>query len=86
MAEPARSSDPKRLAFYERIGGYSMSPLWESLHVLVSSEPRTPAVAHQWKYDDEVRPYLMEAGGLLSAKEAERRVLILENPGLPGKA
>ena len=28
-----------------------------------------------------VRPFLMQAGGLITAKEAERRVLILENPG-----
>ena len=30
-----------------------------------------------------MRPLLLEAGRLLTPKEAERRVLILENPGLP---
>ena len=34
-----------------------------------------------WDYDEVVRPFLMQAGGLITAKEAERRVLILENPG-----
>ena len=29
---------------------------------------------------------MMESGGLITAKEAERRVLILENPGLPGQS
>jgi gentisate 1,2-dioxygenase len=29
---------------------------------------------------------MMEAGGLITAKEAERRVLILENPGLRGQS
>jgi gentisate 1,2-dioxygenase len=29
---------------------------------------------------------LMEAGELISAAEAERRVLILENPALPGQS
>jgi gentisate 1,2-dioxygenase len=86
MAQSAQSSDPQRQAFYERIGSHGLAPLWESLHVLVSKQPQSPAIAHQWKYDDEIRPYLMEAGGLITAKEAERRVLILENPGLAGKA
>jgi gentisate 1,2-dioxygenase len=38
-----------------------------------------------WRYD-EVRPYLMRTGALITAREAERRVLILENPALKGKA
>ena len=38
-----------------------------------------------WHYDD-LRPLLMEAGRLLTEKEAERRVLILENPGLRGRS
>jgi len=33
-----------------------------------------------------MRPLLMEAGKRITAKEAERRVLILENPGLRGKS
>jgi gentisate 1,2-dioxygenase len=33
-----------------------------------------------------IRDYMMEAGRLISAKEAERRVLILENPGLRGQS
>jgi gentisate 1,2-dioxygenase len=36
-----------------------------------------------WKYD-EVRALLMEAGRLLTVQEAERRVLVLENPGIRG--
>ena len=31
-----------------------------------------------------MRPFIAEAGRLITAEEAERRVLILENPGLPG--
>jgi gentisate 1,2-dioxygenase len=33
---------------------------------------------------DELRPLLLEAGRLITAKEAERRVLVLENSGLRG--
>ena len=47
--------------------------------------PVTPALPANWDYDNVVRPYLMQAGGLITAKEAERRVLILENPGLRGQ-
>jgi gentisate 1,2-dioxygenase len=40
-------------------------------------------VAAIWRYDD-VRPLLMEAGRVITAQEAERRVLVLENPSLSG--
>jgi gentisate 1,2-dioxygenase len=36
-----------------------------------------------WHYE-ELRPLLLEAGELISAQEAERRVLVLENPGFRG--
>ena len=29
---------------------------------------------------------MLEAGDVISAEEAERRVLVLENPGMPGKS
>jgi gentisate 1,2-dioxygenase len=38
-----------------------------------------------WRYD-AIRPFIHEAGALITAKEAERRVLVLENPGLPGQS
>ena len=85
----ARSLDPAaqqlRKAFYDRIGIDSMTPLWEVLGALVPHQPRSPAVPHQWKYA-AVRDSVMEAGLLISAEEAERRVLILENPALRGQS
>lgn len=65
--------------------GRSLAPLWEVLAALVSPTPQSPAVAHYWRYDD-ARGHLMRAGDLISAEQAERRVLILENPGLPGQS
>ena len=76
---------PERQAFYDRIAPANLAPLWEVLHGLVTREPVTPVLPVHWSYE-AIRPYVMEAGGLISAKEAERRVLILENPGLRGKA
>jgi len=74
-----------RQVFYNQIAEHSLAPLWERLHSLVTRAPSTPALPAHWNYDDVVRPYLMRAGGLITAKEAERRVLILENPGMKGQ-
>ena len=74
-----------RQAYYDRLGEQSMAPLWERMKGLVPPEPRPTPAAHVWHYDD-VRPVLMEAGRLLTAEEAERRVLVLENPALHGKS
>src|SRR5438094_4835564 len=73
----------ERKAFYERIDHDSLAPLWEVLRNLVPSRPATPCVPAYWSYA-QMRPYLLEAGRLITAREAERRVLILENPGLRG--
>jgi gentisate 1,2-dioxygenase len=73
----------ERAAFYRRIDKDSLAPLWEVLGALVPPQPTTPCVPALWRYQT-VRPYLMEAGRLITAREAERRVLILENPGLRG--
>lgn len=75
----------ERQSFYNTIGGKAMTPLWEVLAGLVTPEPVSPVQPHIWKWDD-VFPHVMEAGSLISAEEAERRVLILENPGLAGKS
>ena len=77
--------NPKRREYYERIARFDMAPLWEVLGALVPPRPVTPCVPAQWKYR-EVRSHLLESGELITAAEAERRVLILENPGLRGAA
>ncbi|AHE52974.1 gentisate 1,2-dioxygenase [Sphingomonas sanxanigenens DSM 19645 = NX02] len=70
-------------ALYAAMKPKGLLPLWESLHALVLPEPRSPARPWRWSYE-EVRDYLMRAGDIISAEQAERRVLIMENPGLPG--
>ncbi|MGE0734425.1 MAG: gentisate 1,2-dioxygenase [Alphaproteobacteria bacterium] len=80
---PARNTE--RTAFYDKISTTNMAPLWEVLAGLVTKEPVTPAKPFIWRYKD-VRPHVMEAGKLISAEEAERRVLVLENPGLRGQS
>ena len=70
-------------ALYAEMEPEGLFPLWESLAALVLPQPNSPARVHKWVYES-ARDYLMRAGDLISAKQAERRVLILENPGLPG--
>jgi gentisate 1,2-dioxygenase len=80
----ARSStQAQRQEFYARLSPQNLAPLWEVLRGLLPSEPRSRAAAHRWSYD-AVRPLLLESGHLLTAQEAERRVLVLENPAMPG--
>src|SRR5438067_13429145 len=81
--EQTAARTPEREAFYDRIGAYNMAPLWERLHSMVTAQPTTPGLPTIWHYS-ETRPYLMQSGGLLTAQEGTRRVLILENPGLKG--
>ena len=82
---PAAAETPERLAFYERIGRKHITPLWVSLAHLVTPEPVSGCQPASWSYGD-IRSAMIEAGGLITAKEAERRVLVLENPGLRGQS
>ncbi len=83
--EAAAQSGDQRQEFYRKIAGSHLTPLWESLHALVPKTPNTQCAPGFWKFD-EVRPFIHEAGRLITAEEAERRVLILENPAYPGES
>ena len=76
---------PERKAFYARIGKQNMTPLWSVLGALITPEPKSACVPALWRFD-EIRRAMLEAGALITAKEAERRVLILENPGMRGQS
>ena len=62
-----------------------MAPLWKVMSTLVPDEPVTRCAPAVWHFDD-VKSLVMEAGGLITAEEAKRRVLILENPALQGES
>jgi gentisate 1,2-dioxygenase len=79
--KPGTSAE--RLDFYRRLDRRNTAPLWEVLGELVTPQPQTACAPALWRYE-EIRPLLMEAGGLITALEAERRVVVLENPGLRG--
>jgi gentisate 1,2-dioxygenase len=73
----------ERQEFYQRLDTKSTAPLWEVLGRIIPPEPQPLCVPALWHYQ-ELRPLLMEAGRLITAREAERRVLVLENPGVSG--
>ncbi len=66
--------------FSKEIAALGMKPLWERVMRL---KPGTAAQAALWRWKD-TRPLLMRACDLITAKQAERRVLMLENPALAG--
>lgn len=76
---------PERAALYNRMKPKNLVPLWEVMHGLVTPEPKSRCRPAHWRYD-EVRPFITEAGHVITALEAERRVLVLENPGMPGES
>jgi len=74
---------PDLEGYYARMAEKHMTPLWTIMSEAVPDEPRPKFQPAYWDYDGDVRPSLMEAAGLISAEEAQRRVLILNNPSLP---
>ncbi|MFN2503216.1 MAG: cupin domain-containing protein [Acidimicrobiales bacterium] len=69
------------VAFYQRIADMGAAPLWHHGRELLPVEPTASAVPSRWRYGP-VREALLDASRLVDPKEAERRVLMLLNPGL----
>lgn len=73
----------KRENLYARLDQVATAPLWSVMARLVTPFPQPLSVPARWDYS-RMRELLLEAGDLITAQEAERRVLILENPGIRG--
>ena len=59
----------------------NLVPLWPSLRALLPPEmPQPHTRATHWSYE-ALRPLLLKAGELTPIEKAERRVLVLANPG-----
>ena len=74
-----------RQQLYGDMSPYNLSPLWEVLHALVPPQPNSPCVPALWKYE-QIKSFIQRSGEVITAEEAVRRVLILENPALRGKS
>ena len=61
--------------------GANLVPLWPSLRALLPPQaPRTSTLPAHWRWS-AIRPLLLRAGELTPMEKAERRVLVLANPG-----
>jgi len=67
------------------LSALNLAPLWPSLRgFLPHGAPKGRTLPAHWRYQD-IRPLLLEAGELTPIEKAERRVLILCNPGHPAE-
>ncbi|CAH2600717.1 Gentisate 1,2 dioxygenase 2 [Rhodovastum atsumiense] len=69
-------------AYRDALTAHNLVPLWPSLRAALPYDipaRRTRPIA--WHYAD-IRPRLLQAGELTPIEKAERRVLVLANPGL----
>ena len=82
---PKHNVTGNRQAYYDKISKKDMAPLWEVLRNVVTKEPKSKCAPNVWKFDD-IKGLMLEAGDVISAEEAERRVLVLENPALRGQS
>ncbi len=71
-------------SYYQDLQGYSVAPLWTVQEEALVSEPKSKAVPHLWRWR-ELRPQALRAAELIGTQDAERRVLMLLNPGLAGR-
>ncbi|MBX9826847.1 MAG: gentisate 1,2-dioxygenase [Xanthobacteraceae bacterium] len=83
--DPKHNVTGNRQAYYDKISKKDMAPLWEVLRNVVTKEPKSKCSPNIWKFD-EVKKLMLEAGDVITAEEAERRVLVLENPSLRGQS
>ncbi len=87
MSNTAQSAPTHSQAVEQYLAGlsqYNVGPLWKFLRQALTPEPKSQAKPFLWRWQ-ELRPQLLRAGELVSAAEAERRVLMLLNPGLEGR-
>jgi gentisate 1,2-dioxygenase len=67
--------------YREALTQQNLVPLWPSLRsVLPPGKPQPRTRATHWSYE-ALRPLLLKAGELTPIEKAERRVLVLANPG-----
>ena len=67
--------------YREALTQQNLVPLWPSLRaVLPPGKPRPTTRATHWSYE-ALKPLLLRAGALTPIEKAERRVLVLANPG-----
>ena len=78
----AAAQTPELAVFSKDIKSLGLNPLWERT---VSQKPGSPCQPNHWKWRD-LKPQLLRSCELIGTKDADRRVLMLENPQMPGSS
>ena len=78
-----QSSQEELQDYYSQLHAQHVTPAW--IGGGISVEPQSKAVPYLWHWRD-LRPQAMRAAELVGTQQAERRVLRLTNPKLPGVA
>lgn len=73
-----------RERYHERVEREQLVPLWEFFKDWFTLAPRVRSRVHLWRYSS-LRDLVLESAEVIDPAEAERRVLVLENPGLAGR-
>lgn len=72
-------------SFRQEIAADNMTPLWEVLRGLTPREPQPSVAPVVWRAET-INRNMTRACEVISAEDAERRVLVLENPLLKGRS
>ncbi len=72
-------------AFYQGLEEQHLAPLWTQEGQGQGAEPQAKAKPFVWHWRD-LRPQAVRAAELVGTEQAERRVLLMANPGLTGRA
>ncbi|MCT4476237.1 cupin domain-containing protein [Peribacillus frigoritolerans] len=82
MAKSEVYTQEKLDQYYEGMKKRNLGPLWYDLGHMVTKEPVHDVEPYLWKWKS-IREYVLTAGELLEpGKDAERRVVYLQNPSL----
>lgn len=82
MEKPSVSTQDGIHQYYEGLKRNHLGPLWYDLGHMVTKEPVHHVEPYLWKWKT-LREYVLKAGELLEpGKDAERRVVYLQNPSL----
>ncbi|HET9404026.1 MAG TPA: cupin domain-containing protein, partial [Burkholderiales bacterium] len=74
------AANPRREQLSGDVARLNMKPLWERVMRLAPGTVAAPVI---WRWQ-QVQPHLMRSAEVITTREAERRVLMLENPALKG--
>ena len=83
MLKPASAGEARRRAFRARAAAAGLLPSWEWRQAPRPSEPQASTAPQLWRWS-HMRRLALEAGEIITAKAAERRVLSLLGSGQSG--